>query len=139
MSLNSLMEKGNKCLEERENIPGAPLWHMGKVAVFESKDSFDLLQSTIDCLTCKGKLNKHFAGNEKEFTKELFEALWWGGKQHGFHEAAKLANRYVNGKGQALEIDSEIYKSSVIVSDAMVALKKYIRDKSDKNKSIALK
>ncbi|MCF6211631.1 MAG: hypothetical protein L3J88_08575 [Gammaproteobacteria bacterium] len=138
MSLNGLIEKGNKCLEERENIPGSPLWHMGKVAVFESKDSFDFLQSTIDYLTCKGKLNKNFTGNEKEFMKELFEALWWGGKYHGFHEAAKLANHYVNGEGQTLKIDSEIYKSSVIVSDTMLALKRYIRDKSDKNKSIAL-
>ncbi len=58
MSLNGAIQKGNTCIEERENIPGAPLWHMGKVAVFESKDSFDLLQNTINYLTCKGKTNK---------------------------------------------------------------------------------
>ena len=48
MSLNGLMKKGNNCIEERENIPGAPLWHMGKVVILESKNSFNLLQNTID-------------------------------------------------------------------------------------------
>ncbi len=138
MRLSRLIEKGNICLDKRENIPGAPLWHMGKVAVFESKDSFEFLQNTIDYLTCKAKFNKNFIDDEKEFMKELFEALWWGGKYHGFHEAAKLANHYVNGEGKALEIEPEIYKSSVIVSDAMLALKNYIRDISSKNKPISL-
>jgi len=57
---------------------------MGKVAVFESKESFDLLQNTIDYLTCKGKLGKKFSNDEKEFMKELFEAMWWGGKYRGY-------------------------------------------------------
>lgn len=106
MSLKGALEKGNTCLVERESIPDAPLWHMGKVAITESKDSFEFLQNTIDYLTCKGKLNKHFTAGKKEFMKELFEALWWGGKYHGFHEAAQLANHYVNGKGKVLRIDS---------------------------------
>lgn len=131
------MKKGNNCIEERENIPGAPLWHMGKVVILESKNSFNLLQNTIDYLACKGKLNKRFTDNEKEFMKELFEALWWGGKYHGFHEAAKLANHYVNGKGKPLRIDSEVYKKSVIVSDAVHALKSHIKEKSKQNKPIA--
>lgn len=66
MSLNDLLKNGNKCLKERENIPGAPLWHMGKVAILESKNSFDLLQNTIDYLACKGKLKKSFTDDEKE-------------------------------------------------------------------------
>lgn len=53
MPIEKVIEKGNKGLEDRENIPSAPLWHMGKVAVFESKESFDLLQNTIDYLTCQ--------------------------------------------------------------------------------------
>ncbi len=136
MSLNGLIKKGNNCIEERENIPGAPLWHMGKVAILESKNSFNLLQNTIDYLACKGKLNKTFSDDEKEFMKELFEAMWWGGKYHGFHEAAKLANHYVNGEGKTLRINPEVYKQSVIVFDAMVSLKSYIKDKSANNKSI---
>lgn len=134
--MNKLIEKGNICLEDREDIPGAPLWHMGKVAVFESKKSFDFLQNTIDYLSCKGKLSKSFTDNEKEFMKELFEALWWGGKYHGFDEAAKLANHYVNGNGELLRINSEVYTKSIIVSDTITALKGFIIYQSSRNKPI---
>jgi len=137
VSLNDLIKKGNQCLEERENIPGAPLWHMGKVAAFESKESFDLLQNTIDYLACKGKLGKGFSDDEKEFVKELFEAMWWGGKYRGYVEAAKLANHYVNGGGKSLRINPDVYKKSIIVSDTMVALKAYIKGRSANNKAIA--
>ena len=132
MSVESVIAKSNQCLEERENIPSAPLWHMGKAAVFESKESFDLLQNTIDYLTCKGKAGKQFTGNEKEFMKELFEALWWGGKYHGFNEAAKLANHYVNGDGRILTINAQVYKESVIVKDTMIAIRSHIKDITEK-------
>lgn len=122
MSIEKIIEKGNKCIEDREDIPSAPLWHMGKVAVFESKKSFELLQNTIDYLSCKGKLEKQFTANEKECMKELFEALWWGGKYHGFKEAATLANHYVNGEGKTLNINSKLYNDSVIVKDSIIAL-----------------
>jgi len=46
--VKSLIEKDNTCLDERDNIPNAPLWHMGKVAVFKAKESFESLQNTID-------------------------------------------------------------------------------------------
>lgn len=137
MSLNYLIEKGNKCIEERENIPGAPLWHMGKVAAFESKKSFDFLQNTIDFLSCKGGLKKPFTDDEKEFMKELFEAMWWGGKYLGYREAAQLANHYVNGGGKSLRINPDVYKKSIIVSDTMAALKAYIKERAFNNKAIA--
>jgi len=107
---------------------------MGKVAVFESSSSFRLLQYTIDYLTCKGKLNKPFNSDEKEFMKELFDALWWGGKYHGMHEAARLANHYVNGNGNKLIIKPNVYKNSVIVNDTMLALKDYIKAMHANNK-----
>ncbi len=138
MSIDKIIEKGNKCLEDREDIPSAPLWHMGKVAVFESKKSFELLQNTIDYLSCKGKTGKQFTGNEKEFMKELFEALWWGGKYHGFKEAATLANHYVNGEGKTLNINPKVYNDSVIVKDTIIALKLYIKELSSKNKPIPI-
>lgn len=137
MSVNDLIEKGNKCLEERENIPGAPLWHMGKVAVLESKKSFGLLQNTIDYLSCKARLKKPFTDDEKEFMKELFEAMWWGGKYLGYREAAKLANHYVNGEGKSLRINPDVYRKSIIVSDTMTALKGYIKERSASNKPIS--
>ena len=43
MAKEELINKGNLCLDEREDVPGAPLWHMGKVALFGSKDSFSLI------------------------------------------------------------------------------------------------
>jgi len=138
MTVSKLIEKGNKCLEDREEISSAPLWHMGKVAVFESQDSFNLLQNTIDYLTCKGKLGKVFTDNEKEFMKELFEALWWGGQYHSFKEAAILANHYVNGGGEVLNINSKVYTDSVIVSDAMSALKAHIKELSSKKKPVSM-
>jgi hypothetical protein len=137
MSLKKAIDKGNQCLVDRENIPSAPLWHMGQVAVFETKESFDLLQNTIDYLTCKGKLGKPFSNNEKEFMKELFEALWWGGKYHGFKEAAELANHYVNGEGKPLTINAQVYKESVIVKDAMFALKSHIKDIAAKRSPVS--
>ncbi len=137
MSLKKAIDKSNQCLAERENIPSAPLWHMGKVAVFESKESFDLLQNTIDYLTCKGKLGKPFTENEKEFMKELFEALWWGGQYHGFKEAARLADHYVNGEGKPLSINPQVYQESVIVKDAMSAMKSYMKELSAKRASIS--
>ncbi|MDV7399933.1 hypothetical protein RZS08_51435, partial [Arthrospira platensis SPKY1] len=100
----------------------------------ESKESFALLQNTIDYLSCKGKLAKPFTKNEKEFMRELFEALWWGGKYHGFKEAATLANHYVNGNGKALVINSQVYSESVIVKDTATALKRYIKDLSTAKK-----
>jgi len=101
---------------------------MGKVKVFGSKESFYLLQNTVDYLTCKAKSNRAFTGDEKEFMKELFEALWWGGKISGFSEAAMLADHYVNGGGTMAKVNSQVYTSSVVVSDAMVAMKAYIRE-----------
>ncbi len=136
MAIDKLIEKGNICLEERESIPNAPLWHMGKVAIFESKESFDLLQNTINYLTCKGKQGKPFTDNEKEFMRELYETFWWGGKYHGFNEAAKLANHYVNGNGKTIKVNAEAYKTSVIVRDTMSALKNHIKDLAHKNKPI---
>jgi hypothetical protein len=137
MSIKKAIDKGNQCLDERENIPSAPLWHMGKVAVFESKESFELLQNTIDYLACKGKHGKSFTDNEKEFMKELFEALWWGGQYHGFKEASELANHYVNGEGKPLTINPQVYKESVIVKDTMSALKSYMKEMVSKRQSIS--
>jgi hypothetical protein len=127
VSKSKLLQKCNQCLSQRGDIPGAPLWHLGKVAVFESQESFNLIQNSIDYLVCKAKIQKSFTNDEKEFMKEFFEALWWGGQFQGFREAARLANHYVNGKGKSLRINEYVYKDSVIVKDTVSALKKYIK------------
>jgi len=81
--------------------PTAPLWHMAKVAVGDSKESFDLLQAEIESLTKKAKRKQSFTADEKEFLTDLYECLWYGGNYKGFTEAAELADHYVNGKGAA--------------------------------------
>lgn len=136
MSIKAVIAAGNVCLEKRDNIPGAPLWHMGKVALVESERSFKLLQNTIDYLTCKGKLGKAFNDKEKAFMKQLFEALWWGGHYKRYHEAAKLADHYVNGKGKIVFLPSSLYSKSIIVQDTMQAMKNYIAEKATNNKNI---
>ncbi|GAB1268968.1 hypothetical protein NBRC116493_22210 [Aurantivibrio infirmus] len=133
MGTETVIEAGNQCLEERTEIPGAPLWHMGKTARFESKESFDLLQNTVDYLTCKAQAKLPFTANEKEFMKELYEALWWGGHYHGFHEAAQLANHYVNGNGSSVKLAPALYTESVIVADLITAIKKHIALKKSKH------
>lgn len=130
-----MLQKCNQIIGQREKIPGAPLWHMGKVAVFESQQSYDLLQNSVDYLTCKAQQNKPFTNDEKEFMKELFEALWWGGQYHGYRAAAKLADHYVNGNGKTIRIDENVYKDSVIVKDTIDALKKYISLQAFNNKT----
>lgn len=113
-------------------IPGAPLWHMGRVAVTDSESSFKLLQGAIDHLANKGRQDEPFTADEKEFMKELFEALWWGGKYQGMPEAAQLASHYVNGGGADLEIDAEVYRTSVIVKDTMAAMKGFVLANADR-------
>ncbi|MDR1423056.1 MAG: hypothetical protein LBI92_00355 [Azoarcus sp.] len=122
-----MLEAANKCLAKRVDIPGAPLWHMGKVYVFESDESFKLLDNTVKYLECKARAKMPFEEDEKEFMKELFEASWWGGLYKGYKEAGKLSNHYVNGHGADIQIDADVYKTSVIVKDTMDALKAYIR------------
>lgn len=134
----SLVQKCNQILGQREDIPGAPLWHMGKVVVLDSKESYDLLQNSINYLSCKARSKRLFTSEEKLFMKEIFEALWWGGQYKGYREAAMLANHYVNGKGKTIKINDHVYRSSVIVRDTMDALKKYIKSLAANNKAFAL-
>jgi hypothetical protein len=96
-------------------------------AALGSKSDFDLLQNAIDYLTCKAKAKMTFTDEEKDFLKNIFEDLWWGGEIKGYPEAAQLADHYVNGKGAKLEIDSGVYQTSVIVKDTADVIKDYVR------------
>jgi len=135
--MTELLESANECLEYREEIPSAPLWHLGKIGVFGSQESYNLIQNTADYLTCKAQLSLSFTDTEKTFMKELFEAFWWGGKAHSFHEAAQLSSHYVNGKGKDLSISSGAYESSTIVQATMAALKEHIKERQTAAQPIA--
>ena len=138
MSLKDVIERGNACVQDRDKIPGAPLWHLGKVAAVESRSSFDLMQNTVDYLTCKAKAERPFTQAEREFMKELFEALWWGGKYRGYAEAAMLADHYVNGDGKTMKLSPEVYQTSAIVTATTTAIKAYLRERSLNKKPIGM-
>lgn len=137
-TLEQVSQKASIFLKDRENIPAAPLWSMGKAHVFNSGDSFDLLQNTIDYLVCKAKKDKIFTEDEKEFLINIYESFWWGGTVKGFSEAVKLANHYVHGGGKDLILDPFLYKNSVIVQHAIACLKNYIAERQKKSKSFAI-
>lgn len=135
MNTEKLTQRAQQCLSKASPIPSSPLWHMGKIATFESQDSFDLLQRTIDYLTCKGQNRLAFNSDEKEFLIELYESFWWGGKTKGFWEAAQLADHYLRGNGLPLQIHEEVYKTSVIVQNTKAAIKEYITELVKKKQS----
>lgn len=134
-SSQQLSKKAQVCLEQAVEVPGAPLFHMGNVAKFKSKNSFDLLQGTINYLTCKAQVKMSFSSDEKEFLIELYESFWWGGRFKGMPEAANLANHYVNGKGEAVAMNAKPYQNSVIVKDTINAMKLYIKESASKNEN----
>lgn len=119
---------GGVCTNLKVDIPVSPLWHMGKAAKFESQESFDAIQNAIDYLACKARNRLRFENRDKEFLKEIFEALWWGGQYKGWKEAAKLARHYVHGNGKTISISSEIYETSAIIKDTIVLMKRYIAE-----------
>lgn len=122
----TLVQKASACLKDRDDVTTKPMYHIGKVFSWGSTDSFTLLKDTIDYLDCKGQAAKPFTDSEKEFLVNLYEAFWWGGKTTGLSEAAELANHYVHGEGKEVRLDSFIYENSLIVKDAMKAMKGYI-------------
>ena len=129
----TLSKAAQACLEQAVEIPSMPLYHMGNIAVFNSKSSFDLMQATIDYLTCKAKAKMPFSKTEKTFLIELYESFWWGGHFKRMHEAAQLANHYIHGKGVAVKMDSKPYENSVVVQDTIEAMKSYIRELANNN------
>lgn len=96
------------CSNLKVDIPMSPVWEMMRASK-GSKKHFDHMQKSINYLTCKAKNKLVFTSHEKEFLKEIFEALWWSGKAKGLSEAAELANHYVNGGGKRLKIESNLY------------------------------
>jgi hypothetical protein len=134
MSSSGTGKSGGACADLRADIPMSPLWHMGKTAAFQSKESLVTMQKAVDYLACKAKNHQTFEKNEKEFLKELYEAFWWGGEYKGWKEAAQLAKHYVHGYGKPLSINPEVYQTSVIVKDTMVLMKKYIAELIESNK-----
>ena len=84
------------------------------------------IQAQIDDLTEKAKKKRAFSADDKEFLTDLYGWIAWGGGRKGLGEASKLLAHYLNGNGKSLEIDSEVYQSSVIVRYAVGEIKSAI-------------
>lgn len=126
-STATLTKRAEQCLPKKADIPGAPLWHLGMVAKFGSSTGLTKVQEAVYYLTCKAKVKIPFDTQERSFLKELYEAFRWGGHYNGYKEAAALADHYVNGNGKSLQVNEEVYKSSIIVRDAGAAMKEFIQ------------
>lgn len=109
-----------------DGIPESPIANMANAFVRGDTSSVKLLQKAIDSLTAKAKAAKPFTDDDKEFMTELFETMWYGGSYKGYHEAAILANHYVNGGGALLCINPDCYVASTIVRDTMQAMMSYL-------------
>ena len=123
----ALTAKAKACLAKAAPIPGMPMLEMG-LAAMGAESSFRALQRAIDYLTCKARASIAFTADEKEFLREFFESLYWGGQVKRYPEAAKLAEHYINGKGKKLILDAPVYQSSEVVKAASAAIKSFIRD-----------
>jgi hypothetical protein len=106
------------------DIPESPAWELAQVKIVGSKSSLFRLQSTVDELARKARVSQPLYPHEKEFLKELFEAFGLGGRISGYAEASALVSHYVNGNGETLRINAEVYTSSVIVNDVMTVMKR---------------
>lgn len=129
----ALIAKAKVCQAKAVDIPESPLYHMGRMSLGiggeeGQKKSANILQDTIDYLTCKAKAKLPFNNDEREFLTELYKAFAWGGRLRGMPEAAKLARHYVRNKGIAISMSEKPYTGSVIVADTMVAMKAYIKE-----------
>jgi len=138
-SETALVAKARQCLDKAAPIPGIPSWHLAR----GTADNKAVMQNAVDYLTCKAKAKMPFTEEEKRFLVELFEAFSLGGKvlswipgRDGLPEAAMLAKHYVHGGGKTVEVDSNLYKSSVIVRDTMAAMKEFIKESVNKKKPI---
>lgn len=137
-SIASLSQKAQACLKLQVDIPGAPLWNMGKVAKFDSKSDFDYLQGSLRYLACKAKAKMVFNEADKEYLKEVYEAFYWGGYFKGYKEAAQLASHYVNGNGAEMRVNPQVYQSAPIVQKTMEAMKTFIRELKSKHQNFAM-
>jgi hypothetical protein len=128
--------KAKTCQAKAVAIPSHPMVEMARVALLNSKSDFDLLQNAIDYLTCKAKAKLAFLDDEKTFLIDLYKDMSLGGSLKGYSDAAKLLSHYIDGNGEDLEIDSDVYSTSTIVKDTSEAIKKYIKKHKSKNKQL---
>jgi hypothetical protein len=116
------------CAMKAVDIPATPLLELIRAKLLGAKDALQRMQAAVDYLTWKAKSGSAFKAEERTFLVELFECFAWGGRGMGYFEAAKLAQHYVHGDGQLLQLDESLYSSSVIVMDVQRVMKREVAD-----------
>lgn len=110
---------------EKEN----PLWIPWNLAIGDVEE----IQAQVDRLTEKARRKDVFEAKEKDFLVALYSWIAWGGLAKWLPEASQLLRHYLSCKGYPIEIDSYVYRSSVIVKYAMQEMKKGIQADIDKS------
>lgn len=124
----SLHKKGETVIKgtNAQGIPHYVIPNMANVHFTGDKSSQALLQTAVDYLAAKARQHKPFDDAEKDFMRELFSSMYYGGIYKGYYEAALLADHYVTGDGATLYVNADVYRSSVIVQDTMKAMIAYV-------------
>lgn len=86
------------------------------------------IQAQVDRLTEKARKKEAFEVKEKEFLVALYSWIAWGGLAKGLPEASQLLRYYLSCKGNPIEIDSYVYRTSTIVKYAMDEMKKGVSE-----------
>lgn len=90
---------------------------------------FSEIQRKVDLLEEKAIEKQEFTDEEKEFLKDLYNSLVFGGRLLGYKEAANMLEHYLNASGTPLRINEGIYLENKKVEQAMQKIK--IRIKAD--------
>jgi len=126
-----------QCAAQATPIPGYPGIDMAMIRIFKSQSTFEVLQKTVDYLTCKAKAAMPFTDQEKTFLKDFYSWIATGGAWTGLPEAALLLRYYLGCKGEKIKIDETMYLQSAIVRDASAAIKDYIRERIAQKKNFS--
>lgn len=113
---------------EKEN----PLWIPWNLAIGDVEE----IQAQVDRLTEKARRKEVFEAKEKDFLAALYSWIAWGGLAKWLPEASQLLRHYLSCTGNPIEIDSYVYRSSVIVKYAMEEMKRVILEDIKKSGGI---
>ncbi|MBN1799689.1 MAG: hypothetical protein JW822_14025 [Spirochaetales bacterium] len=110
---------------------------MGCTAYKLATGDFSELQHRVDLLEQKAIEKQQFTHEEKEFLKDLYGSLVFGGRLLGYKEAANMLDRYLKASGAPLKIAESIYRENKKVQQVMqkitVCIKRDILQKTIKS------
>ena len=145
--------------------PEGVLAAMTAVAQEQNCQQFTLLQESVLLVAEKVKNNASIERVEQDFILALFDNPWWGGEAFGFNESLpqsdvavgtsdfprvalkstddqkqlqvwKMTQHFLHGGGRLFAANLPTFKTSIVVADAIQALKSYIAERIKSHKPI---